>query len=115
MRPPAHATPFLSANFVLGFPLLIRPVGGLWSAHGAGMVGGKWFVNDGARTARCGVRAPILSHLPGPAPALAHTPAPSPHAPPHPALQVTGKREAHRQFPMLPSLLIDIGSWVCPF
>ena len=29
--------------------------------------------------------------------------------------QVTGKEEVHSQFPMLPSVVIDMASWVCPF
>lgn len=28
---------------------------------------------------------------------------------------VTGKEERHSQFPMVPSILIDLASWVCPF
>lgn len=35
--------------------------------------------------------------------------------PPAPCAQVTGKPEVHSQFPMLPSLVIDLASWVCPF
>ena len=30
-------------------------------------------------------------------------------------LQVSGKEERHSQFPMVPSILIDLASWVCPF
>ena len=28
---------------------------------------------------------------------------------------VSGREEAHSQFPMLPALLIDLASLVCPF
>lgn len=48
-----------------------------------------------------------------PVPHPVSRPAPLPCAPTRP--QVLGAECHNRQMPMLPSALIDLASWVCPF